>query len=112
MKLYYHHDINTIKFDPYNGEFLAGGSRSGQLVLWSVETEFDKLRHKTSVEEQDIIAEFMVSFLFLFLCLSQPIIIFYLIFIVFEKIQRRLVQFLICNRQRKLDTRAYTRFRE
>ncbi|XP_065219338.1 uncharacterized protein mmm isoform X2 [Planococcus citri] len=60
LELYNVHDVHVIKFYPLDGNFLAGGSRSGQLVIWDIrdDIETSKWPHK-QLDQHNLDAEFM-----------------------------------------------------
>lgn len=60
MKLYNVYETQIVRFCPINGDFIAGGSNSGQLVLWLLENKFQNPPRKSRLEDSSIIREFMV----------------------------------------------------
>ena len=62
MKLCSAHDINVVKFYPYNGNFISGGSIGGQIVVWDLQTEWDKVENFKPIKDENWISNFMVSF--------------------------------------------------
>lgn len=61
MKLYNVHDINTIKFDSYDGDLLVGGSVSGQIILWDLHNAFEiEEDGENLTDELNILSDFMV----------------------------------------------------
>ncbi len=63
VKLYNSHNICAIRFYPQNGDLLAGGSNSGQLILWNLEDYF-QTSCSPAIQETQIIREFMVNQIF------------------------------------------------